>query len=155
MLRHLILWPLALGLTACGELAKPTAPPSASSAFVDDGVHRVSAAQLLRAQSQGDKVVVVDLREPAAFRKGHIPGAVNLSPEALAQGMFSLPKGSAVVLYCDCLAEMAAAEGALALKRLGHSKVHALEHGLDGWLEQKGPLEQGATAPRPPEVPLL
>lgn len=47
-----------------------------------------------------DDVVVLDVREPFEFRRGHIPGAVHIPLGALRQRMSELPKDREIWAYC-------------------------------------------------------
>lgn len=47
-----------------------------------------------------DDVVVLDVRPPAEFAAGHLPGAVNVPSAELAERMAELPDGVDVVAYC-------------------------------------------------------
>lgn len=45
-------------------------------------------------------VVIIDLRTPEEFRRGHIRGAVNLPYEEMEKGRRP-PRGKLLVLYCE------------------------------------------------------
>jgi rhodanese-related sulfurtransferase len=49
---------------------------------------------------QAGEVVVLDVRPPAEFAAGHLPGAVNIPPGELESRLRSLPGGDPVVAYC-------------------------------------------------------
>lgn len=59
----------------------------------------VDRASLQRLIAQG-KVLLLDLRTPAEFDAGHLPGAVSCPVEELSGRIPKLPKGKTVVLYC-------------------------------------------------------
>lgn len=95
----------------------------------------------------GESVLIVDTRSPAAYEKGHIPGAVNIphrtmSPESTAV----LNKSALVVTYCDGIGCNASTKGALAMSKLGF-KVKELMGGLDWWVRDGHPVESGALVP--------
>ena len=58
------------------------------------------AADLLQNPPQG--LVIVDVRTPAEFREGHLPGAVNMDyfGGPFETQIKSLPKTAPVLLYC-------------------------------------------------------
>ena len=58
------------------------------------------AADLLQDPPQG--LVIVDVRTPAEFREGHLPGAVNMDyfGGPFETQIQSLPKTAPVLLYC-------------------------------------------------------
>ncbi len=82
-------------------------------------------------------IVIVDLREPELFRKGHIPGAINIPyKEAYKVAPQKLKKGERIVFVChngpmgDRIAGY--------LHKLGYKELYNLNWGMKGW---KGRLE--------------
>lgn len=55
--------------------------------------------QMIKAGS-GD-FIIVDVRDTAEFREGHIPGAVNIPAETFATQSGVLPKDKKIVVYCN------------------------------------------------------
>ena len=51
-------------------------------------------------ENKGD-FVVVDVRDPAEFKEGHIPGAINIPSETFASGSGVLPKEKKIIVYCN------------------------------------------------------
>ena len=45
--------------------------------------------------------IIVDVRDPSAFAKSHIPMAINLPLEEIERGNITLPKGKMIFLYCE------------------------------------------------------
>ncbi|MFZ2897331.1 MAG: rhodanese-like domain-containing protein [Saprospiraceae bacterium] len=61
--------------------------PSETLALTGDPGAMLTPRQAVEALANGGKeLVFVDLREPAAFEQGHVPGAVNIQAEALLSG---------------------------------------------------------------------
>ncbi|UTW48523.1 rhodanese-like domain-containing protein [Bacterioplanoides sp. SCSIO 12839] len=90
------------------------------------------AAEALLAQ---DGVVVLDVREPAEFDMGHLPGGVNV-PRGLLEFMVgnhpALSNTQAtVLLYCKNGGRSTLA--AHTLKQMGFDQVKMLVGGFDGW----------------------
>ncbi len=48
-----------------------------------------------------DRFLVVDVREPEAFRQGSLPGAVNVPLDAIAKKRYELPRGKPLLLVCQ------------------------------------------------------
>lgn len=59
----------------------------------------IGREELLDRMRAGD-VVVVDVRPPAEYAAGHLPGAVNVPPGELEARLAELPPGQPVVAYC-------------------------------------------------------
>ena len=87
-----------------------------------------------------EDIVIVDVRFPSDFRKGHVPGAVNLPKgkwhEAAAAG---LSKGKLNVLYCYNQTCHMAAEAALELIAQGYPVVE-MEGGFATWEAASYPI---------------
>ena len=47
-----------------------------------------------------EQVFLADIRDPAAFDRGTVPGAVNLNPLELQAGSVDLPEDKLIVLLC-------------------------------------------------------
>ena len=62
----------------------------------------VSAEELKAAMDSNKSVAVVDARSEEEFRQGHIPKAINISPEKLGMIASLLPrdKKALIVFYC-------------------------------------------------------
>lgn len=89
-------------------------------------------------------VVVVDVRYPADFRKGHIPGAVNL-PKGKWDKPVGLSKDKPSVLYCYNQQCHLASEAAAQLVALGYPVIE-MEGGFAAWEANSSPVE--VPAPR-------
>ena len=96
-----------------------------------DGLQPVSRTELLERARQDD-VVVLDVRPADEFAAGHIPGAVSVPLEELAQRLDSLPREVEIVAYCRgpyCLLAPRAVE---LLRQRGY-EARRLEDGFPEW----------------------
>jgi rhodanese-related sulfurtransferase len=86
--------------------------------------------------------VLLDVRSPALFAKGHVPGAVNL-PHAkiIAAKLREYPKSTLFVSYCAGPHCNGAARGAARLARLGFA-VKLMAGGMTGWIDEGFELER-------------
>jgi membrane protein DedA with SNARE-associated domain/rhodanese-related sulfurtransferase len=110
----------------------------------------------LKAQlDAGEAVYIVDLRHPLELVPDPftLPGAVHVSPEALAARIHEIPRDRDVVLYCTCPSEATAAKTAMTLHKLGIERVRPLRGGFDEWKRLGYPLD--AIEPFMPEQPLV
>ena len=60
----------------------------------------VDTDELLRHLGAGDAAVILDVRPEAEYAAGHLPGAVNIPLEELADRLSELPRDAEVVAYC-------------------------------------------------------
>src|SRR5438132_7583752 len=97
-------------------------------------------AEVARRLAAGEKIVVIDVRDPDEFRDGHLEAATNIS-----RGFLEFRVGTAVtdpstpvVLYCQTgLRSLLAAK---ALKELGYQNVINLQGGFQKWTQSGLPV---------------
>lgn len=90
--------------------------------------------------------VLLDVRSPALFAAGHVPGAINLPHgKIIGSRMRDWPDGTLFVTYCAGPHCNGAARGALRLARLG-LPVKIMAGGVTGWLDEGFELETASTA---------
>ena len=87
--------------------------------------------------------VLLDVRSPALFEAGHVPGAINL-PHAKIIGsrMREWPDGTLFVTYCAGPHCNGAARAAVRLARLGRP-VKVMAGGMTGWADEGFMFETG------------
>jgi rhodanese-related sulfurtransferase len=89
--------------------------------------------------------VLLDVRGPALFEKGHVPGAINLPHgKIIASRMSGYPRTTLFVTYCAGPHCNGAARAAVKLARLGYA-VKLMAGGVTGWLDDGFTLEPGST----------
>ena len=86
-----------------------------------------------------DDIVIVDVRFPSDFRKGHVPGAVNLPKGKWHEAAGKLSKDKLNVLYCYNQTCHMAAEAALELIAQGYP-VAEMEGGFATWEANSYPI---------------
>ena len=92
--------------------------------------------------------VLLDVRSPALFEKGHVPGAINLPHgKIVASRMSMYPRPMLFVTYCAGPHCNGAARAAAKLARLGFG-VKLMAGGVTGWLDEGFVLEPGASSVR-------
>lgn len=84
-------------------------------------------------------VVWLDVRDRAAYKSGHIRGAISVPLSTLRDSLARIPKNKEVVLYCEgiwdggrCSASTSAGRILLA-NGYRHGKIKILEEGYGGW----------------------
>jgi membrane protein DedA with SNARE-associated domain/rhodanese-related sulfurtransferase len=104
---------------------------------------RLEPADLKALLDAGEPVFIVDLRHPLELLPDPftLPGALHLSPEALAARIGEIPRDRDVVLYCTCPSEATAARTALTLHKLGIERVRPLRGGYDEWKRLGFPMD--------------
>lgn len=107
----------------------------------------ITAEALERALEEGDPLVV-DIRHPPQFERGHIPGSVNIPLTELPAEIERVAGAGHVVTVCPH------GEASVRAARLVNSfggfdgRVDSLAEGLEGW---DGPVESGTAESEPSE----
>ena len=85
-------------------------------------------------------IVVVDVRSPESYAKGHIPGAINFPHrEMTVESTGDLDRNKVYVVYCDGIGCNGSTKGAYKLSQLGF-RVKELLGGLDWWRRDSHPI---------------
>jgi rhodanese-related sulfurtransferase len=103
----------------------------------------ISSSELLaRIGKGGPEVAVVDVRTKGEFRKGHLPGAVNIGILGLPFRLDEIPvesKDDPLVVYC-AHGPRAGLAGFM-LRIAGFKKVFHLDGDMNGWRANGLPVE--------------
>ena len=95
----------------------------------------------------GERIIVIDARSSEAYRKEHIPGAINIPHRAMNEETTKqLDRTALVVTYCDGIGCNASTKGALNMTRLGF-RVKELIGGLDWWKRDGHETKGGEAIP--------
>ena len=112
-------------------------------------ITEIDGDRLLQLQAAG--VPLVDVREPAEYAAGHVPGAVNIPRGVLEFEIDGHPAVNGIKdpalahrelpIVLSCRSGARSALAAEALKRLGFVEPLSLAGGFNGWAEQRRPVE--------------
>ena len=117
--------------------AVPAAPAAEAEAhFASEFAFETDCWDVHDALAKGPDFVLLDVRSPAMFAKGHVPGALNLPHGKIIESKVAQwPKDTMFVTYCAGPHCNGAARGALRLARLGRP-VKIMAGGLTGWVDE-------------------
>lgn len=99
-------------------------------------IDAAAAAELIAART----AVVLDVRQNAEWKRGHIQGAVHIPLAQLSSRMNQLPNGKTIVTVCQ--SGHRSAPAARTLRRAGHEVVN-LRGGINAWTRAGLPLSTG------------
>jgi rhodanese-related sulfurtransferase len=102
------------------------------------GGKRLSVSEAVRLINDRDPVVL-DVRSPADFRKGHLLHAINAPLTKLDENLGQLKdKSKPVLIYCA--RGTSAATAVERLRKQGYTEVYPMRGGLNAWLGASLPV---------------
>jgi len=118
----------------------------ASPAFAEGGAPAkeapsISASELDARRAANTAPTVIDVRTAEEYASGHIPGAVNIPFDEVAERIGEVDAPHGVALYC--MVGPRARKGEAALLAAGVESVLHLDGGLAAWKEAGLPVEGG------------
>ena len=120
--------PLALVACAITFMAEAAGPGSIEPKALGDRIAWADQA-----------LVVLDVRTPAEFAEGHVPGAINIPNGELAARVAELAdaKGRDIVVYCR--SGVRAAQALDVLDKAGFKRLFHLQGDYNRWTEERRP----------------
>ncbi len=117
--------------------AAPAAPSDLAEAhFSAEFSFETDCWDVHNAMSNTPDFVLLDVRSPTLFARGHLPGAVNLPHGKIVVAKLARWPGETLfITYCAGPHCNGAARGALRLARLGRP-VKVMAGGVTGWLDE-------------------
>lgn len=117
--------------------AIPAAPSAIAEAhFAAEFTFETDCWDVHDALDRGADFVLLDVRSPAMFAKGHVPGAINLPHGKIVESKLAeWPADTLFVTYCAGPHCNGAARGALRLAKLGRP-VKIMSGGITGWQDE-------------------
>ncbi len=104
-------------------------------------VPETAAKKLYDELDQGKKILVIDVRSPKEYARGHLPGAVNIPMERLSRKIaeMKVPKDAAIVTVCEHGGRSSRA--VQELRKLGYAACSFCR--LDAWKKEGYKIEPG------------
>ncbi len=108
----------------------------------DAGAVLVTQDEVLRMIDAGTAPMILDVRTPEEFAESHVPGAINISHDELADRMAEIDgaRDAGLIVYCRSGRRAGIAEQLLLDQ--GFANVQHLEGDMIAWLEANRPTEQ-------------
>jgi rhodanese-related sulfurtransferase len=125
------------------EIAMAHQHPPRFLKIVDEARSRIretNVDEVKKRMDQGDKFLLVDVREESEFAKDHLPGAIHLGKGVIERDIEGkVPKlDTEMVLYCG--GGFRSALAADNLQKMGYTNVISMDGGIRGWREKAYPL---------------
>jgi rhodanese-related sulfurtransferase len=125
---------------------KKNDPEKARQYFADKMAFTTGPIEVANNLKQGTDLAVIDVREEGDYRKGHVPGAINL-PYDKWPTLEGLRNDALNVIYCYSPVCHLAAMAAVEFASKGYP-VMEMEGGFETWKEKDLEIESEVTAAR-------
>jgi rhodanese-related sulfurtransferase len=134
-------------MTNSVTLVRPAPPEAAIQHFESELSFETDCWDTHEAMRSGNpEFVLLDVRGPAQYDKGHVSGAINLPHgKIVASRVSEYPRDTLFVTYCAGPHCNGAARGAIRLARLGYP-VKIMAGGITGWIDEGFALQSGSDA---------
>lgn len=95
------------------------------------GYYTISSIEKLKSQLENPQTLLIDVRELSEYQSGHIPNAIDIPLQTLADNLDRIPHNRPVVLYCS--SGYRSAMGVMTLHLLGYDNVQGFPPSFTGW----------------------
>jgi rhodanese-related sulfurtransferase len=103
-------------------------------------IKELTPAEVKAMQERGEKMVLLDCRDPNEAALGKIPGAIHISRGRLESNVeAAIPRSANLVIYCANGNRSAFA--AVTLAEMGYEHVASMSSGINGWTAIGGDIE--------------
>ena len=125
---------IVMGLLVAGMIASPAGTGDAESKNQSSGAEykRISAEEAKARIDSGDEVIILDVRTEGEFNAGHIPGAILIPNETIADKMPSLLPDLDAEILIYCRSGNRSAQAARKLIQIGYTNVYDFG-GINSW----------------------
>lgn len=150
MQRTLSVLMVAVALVAAGfglaQAAESPAGYEASAKYLEtlpQGFNGIKGDVLKAKLDSGEKVFLLDVREPGEFKSGHIEGSVNIPIREVPKSLAQLPQDKSAQIVVICAAAVRSGYVVQALDFKGYTNVKHLGAGyVAGWEKAGYPVKK-------------
>jgi rhodanese-related sulfurtransferase len=96
------------------------------------GYYTIGSVEKLKSQLENPQTLLIDVRELSEYQSGHVPNAINIPLQTLADNLDRIPRNRPVVLYCS--SGHRSAMGVMTLHLLGYDNVRSFPPSFIAWL---------------------
>lgn len=130
---------LVAALVAASPAACKKAPSSDESSAEAVKLKTLTVDEVA-AKLKEPNTFIFDNNGPDRFKKGHVPGARWIEPDAITVAVLPADKSATLVFYCANEQCMACHSGAKAALGLGYTNVYIMPAGIAGWEKSGKPV---------------
>lgn len=104
-------------------------------------VPEVSAEEVKKAIDKKQKFIILDVRTPQEYEKGHLQESILLPLDTVSEKATALIPDKTQKIYVYCLSGSRSAQAVKTMMSLGYTNVYSMSHGLLAWRSKQYPLE--------------
>ncbi len=141
----LILSTLSFSIAQTKPAQAPAGPPQIVKDMVAKAkaaVKVVSAADVKAAIDKKEKAVILDVRDPAEYAAGHLPGAINVSRGTLEFNIWTKVPDQSAKIYVYCKTAGRSAFATKTLNDLGYKNAVLMDAHFEDWIKAGYPIER-------------
>ncbi|HEY3204669.1 MAG TPA: rhodanese-like domain-containing protein [Thermoanaerobaculia bacterium] len=97
----------------------------------------VTVEELKALRDRGEKLILLDVREPQEYAISDLPDSIKIPLGALPQSLDKLAKDDEIVVYCRTGGR--SGNAVEYLRQMGYEKVRNLAGGINAWAERIDP----------------
>src|SRR5512147_2588275 len=94
----------------------------------------ITTDQLKKEMASGERLLILDVREPDELQSGRIAGAVNIPVRQLPGRVRDLPQDKGLKIVTYCASGIRSAYATMFLRVYGYGDVRTLAHGIREWV---------------------
>ena len=95
----------------------------------------ISKQQIEELLQQNNTIKLIDIRTPAEYEKMHVPGALNMPAETVAESITKFTADDTIVCICNKGQERSQ-NAAETIAAIGFANVFYLKDGIAGWFAE-------------------
>ena len=118
-----------------------TAAVFAALPILADEPATITPSALAARLTAGEAITVLDVRTPEEFAEGHVPGAVNIPYDQVAQRLAELESSRNTDIVAYCRSGRRTGLALETLKANGFARLLHLQGDLPGWQEAGHPVQ--------------
>jgi rhodanese-related sulfurtransferase len=145
MLTGLVALLFVLSTVGLALAQAPAGPPPVVKDMVAKAkasIQKVSAADVKAAIDKKEKAILLDVRDPAEFAAGHLPGAMNISRGTLEFVVFNKITDQNAKIYVYCKTAGRSTLATKTLNDLGYKNAVLMDAQFEDWIKAGNPVER-------------
>ena len=112
--------------------------------FFSKNVSQIEADEVKKALDEKEKVIMLDVRTPMEYEKGHIKDSINLSVENFSDKnkVEQVVSDKEATIYVYCLSGSRSATAVQAMSAYGYKNAFSMKSGVLAWRAKGYPLSE-------------